>query len=182
MLREGHIGIGLLAFAPFGAILAVFDAWIAIVLLFWAVAVSSVFPDFDTSTRLVKHRGWTHTVWFVLTTAVLGAVLGVVAVSWGLEQLSPLPWVISDGADPALLAGTISCGFLIGTTSHILGDMLTPRGIRPFEPVTPRGIAGVSVSDTKISLDIVKASNRIANLSFLIVGGASALAVLLVAF
>lgn len=56
-------------------------------------------------------------------------------------------------------------GFLVGALSvlaHLLGDVLTPRGIAPFWPVSSR----------PYSLDITKAANPLSNTLLFLVGWA----------
>ncbi len=55
--------------------------------------------------KLFKHRGFTHTVWFALITYILLANTN--------EQVSTY--------------------IAIGCISHIIGDILTPMGLRPFK-------------------------------------------------
>lgn len=59
--------------------------------------------------------------------------------------------------------GTGLFGAVVGTlavVAHILADVLTPTGVRPFAPV--RG--------GKYTLDVVTAANPIANYALLVIG------------
>jgi hypothetical protein len=47
--------------------------------------------------------------------------------------------------------------------THIAGDILTPTGIKLYHPLTPREIVSAGTSETKYTLDVVKASNETAN-------------------
>jgi inner membrane protein len=51
-------------------------------------------------------------------------------------------------------------GGFAGVLSHLLGDMITPWGINPFEPV----------DDRKVKFELTKASNESSNTALLIVG------------
>ena len=64
MLREGHVGVSLLLYAPVGFLLARYASIDLAVIVGGVVLLGGSAPDYDTKTRLVKHRGFTHTVWF----------------------------------------------------------------------------------------------------------------------
>lgn len=67
-----------------------------------------------------------------------------------------------------MLIGIAFFGFLgfHAVATHLVGDVVTPAGIRPFAPVC----------DTKYSIGIVKAANPVAN-SLCYVGGLLAICV-----
>lgn len=141
MHREGHIGAALLAYAPVGGLALALGAREVSALGLVAAAGFAMAPDWDQQLPVVTHRGITHTVWFVLAGAV---VLGVAGVG---------------------LAGVVGgvVGVVVGVTtlgSHLLADMLTPMGVRPFEPL----------NDRHYTLDVVKAANPVANYVLLVVG------------
>ena len=79
MLRDGHLGISLLLFAPIGFVMLGFAPLELIVIAGVATLAGAGTPDLDTKTSLVKHRGFTHTIWFSLLYGV--AVAGFTFVS-----------------------------------------------------------------------------------------------------
>ena len=139
--KEGHYGVSLLAYAPMGAALALAG------LEGYAVAGGAVvlglatLPDVDHSLPLVAHRGATHTLAFAL---LVGAVLA--GVGWAVGS--------AGGAGRALPLAAL--GFLtgvLGIVAHLVGDVVTPMGIRPFRPV----------SDRHYTLSLTRADNALAN-------------------
>lgn len=106
----------------------------------------------------ISHRGITHTVWFGLFAGI--AVGGITAF------LIPPDATSIVGVSP-LMTGALLGGFVtLAILGHIIGDMITPMGVRPFSPVI----------STRYSLDLVKASNAWANRGLLF-GGAIVLIV-----
>ena len=87
-------------------------------------------PDVDLYVGALPHRGVTHTVWAAL---VVG---GLVAFAWALAERRPGPDAPSrrDGfpGGPAVSMGGVGGATVLG---HLLGDLLTPMGIRPFAPL-----------------------------------------------
>ena len=116
-------------------------------------------PDWDQRVPFVRHRGPTHTIWFMLLVASVFAVVGP-AVGVGSRGTAA-------GVLLALFAALIGI-IMIG--AHLLADALTPMGIRPFKPL----------NSNKYTLDITKAANPIANYVLLVGGGALAGAAFLV--
>ena len=143
MHREGHVGAALIAYAPvaFGfSVLGALDATIV-----GAVVVTglSMVPDVDIKLPFVRHRGPTHTVHF---TVAVGIVLGLVGVAIGL----------SNGPVAAVVLGCL--GFLLGSLavgSHIAADALTPMGVDPW------------MNGRRISYDVTRAANPVANYALL---------------
>ncbi len=155
MYQAGHYGAALAVYAPIGfGLLAVGLPDFA--LLGGAVMVGgAMLPDMDIRVPFLKHRGLTHTIWFALAVGIgLGAIGGAIGANSGV------------GAAVALGG----FGFLLGTLtvgSHLLADVLTPMGIRPFEPLR----------DDEYSLELTRAANPIANYLLLALGiGAAILA------
>ncbi|ELZ55905.1 MULTISPECIES: metal-dependent hydrolase [Halorubrum] len=158
MYRNGHVGVSLLLYAPFGFLVAALVSAETGAVGALAVASMATVPDLDVRVPLVKHRGITHTVWFAL---LVGAAFEVPGLALGVQT----------GIGDALLFGGV--GFLFGAgtiASHLLADALTPMGIRPYAPVR----------DTEYTLDLVTAANPVANYALLGLGGVAA-AVALVA-
>ncbi|MFC5279145.1 metal-dependent hydrolase [Halorubrum rubrum] len=152
MYRTGHVGAALAAYAPVGFGLAAFAglelAAGAAAVVVWTAMV----PDLDTQIPFVNHRGITHTVWFALA---VGVAFGLVGGAVGLES------------GPVVVLALAALAFVLGAgtvVSHLLADVITPMGIRPYAPVR----------DDHYTLDLVKAANPIANYALLVAGGAVA--------
>ena len=166
MHRSGHLGAGLLLYAPL-----FYWHWIAnrsllalvgLVVVLWTVPL----PDIDLQVPGLSHRGSTHTVAFALLIALAWTAIGWSVGGYftgtivpGLESVA-LPiegWhrVLSqfrslDARTLSVVAG-LSGG--VAVLSHLLADLLTPMGLIPFWPV----------SSTRDSLGICRASSRSAN-------------------
>ncbi len=173
----GHFGVALLVYAPVGAALLAqgFDA-AALVGGAVVMALSTV-PDVDHSLPFVEHRGSTHTVGFAMLVGVvvgaLGIVLGAATAAAGNPGPSEGLGVALHTADGLTAAGRLGAfGFLLGVlavASHLLGDVLTPKGITPFWPV----------SRAHYTVSVCRADNVTANYMLLTTGIAVATAVLL---
>ena len=139
MYWRGHVGLGLLAYAPFAALALGADRLgLALTGGILAAAFSTV-PDIDESLP-IPHRGPTHTLAFAIGTGVLA---GVAALLVAVAVASPSVWT------PAFVGGVVT----VSLCSHLVGDVLTPMGIRPFRPV----------SEAWFSLDLTPARNPRAN-------------------
>jgi len=143
MLRLGHHGAAMLAYAPVIAISSGPLRWGAIC-AFPLALLAARLPDADRRLPLVPHRGPTHTVWFAGFVA-LAVSVGLGAV-WG--PLEPAGQVVT-----GLAAG-------LGVVSHLLADAITPAGVRPLWPIW----------DRSISLRLVRASNAPANWLLFVAG------------
>lgn len=176
MLREGHLGLGLLLFAPVGGVLLWLERWILFGVSLWPVLVGTVLPDLDLRLPVVSHRGWTHTVWFVLFLVAAGPIIGVVSTVVSNHLIADVSgtFTLVSGAIVGTLFGT---ALAFGVATHILGDVVTPRGVKLFTPPIPGDIGGIDVSQRTVSLDLVKADNQIMNRSLLMSGGIALLAV-----
>lgn len=148
MQRAGHVGAALAAYAPVAAVSAAvgFDD-LAFLGALAAVGLAML-PDIDLRIPLVPHRGPTHTVWFALAIAAVGAYAG---------------WSAGAGAGPRTAAGigafgAVVAGLAVG--SHVVADAMTPMGVRPFTPL----------SDRRVTFDLTRASNPIANVLVLLLG------------
>lgn len=165
MHRAGHHGVALLTYAPLVAVvsLAAPELYLlaalgatCLVNPLWPIKYAigrnvsfslSMLPDIDMKLPGVKHRGPTHTVWFALLVAALFAGVGAV--------LGPaLVLLVSLPVDPTLL-GAAFLGYIgfHAVITHMLADMLTPMGVRPFAPVSGR----------EYGLGLVNAGNVVAN-------------------
>jgi inner membrane protein len=169
MLREGHLGLGLLGYLPFAGILAVFELWVLFGIGAAATVIGTGLPDLDTKILFVKHRGWTHTVWFMVVVGVSGVLIAGVAVQWLFESYPLVSDVLPARVGPAGV-GMVAGGLVVGVGSHLLGDLVTREGLCPFHPVLPRGIGGVSVSETRYHWGSLRAKNRVVNAVFLSAG------------
>lgn len=86
-------------------------------------------PDVDLHVLELVHRGLTHTVWAALAVGGLTTVAGeVVARATAPETGDRRRWSLR--VTPA--NGGLTGGVAVGC--HLLGDVLTPLGIRPFAP------------------------------------------------
>ena len=147
MYPPGHVGITLLLFAPLAYALIVAGneraaiGWLGVAIVF------TLAPDVDALLPGIVHRGVTHTL---LAAVVLGLVVAVVG--WSSSRSSR-----------RVRAERGRLGFLVGTgsvLSHLLGDVITPMGVRPFLPI----------QGAVYTFDVVRASNLQANASLLVVG------------
>ena len=162
MLRKGHVGISLLVAAPlFGVTLSHGFISEAVVLV-GAIVMGGGVPDIDSKLSVVKHRGFLHTVWFAvifgvvtagITYLVLMLIYGQTDVAQQVGNAESIVWF-------TLLAGF---GGMVGVISHLLGDMITPWGVTPLEPV----------DDRKFRVEVVKAANSTANTVFMLSGVAA---------
>lgn len=152
MYLLGHLGIALLVFAPIAFVLVRTRRIRPAGFGGAAMLLLATAPDVDGYVAGLAHRGLTHTVWAALAVGILIAVVGFCCPSWGGSCRSR----------------STTFGFLVGTTSvlnHLLGDLITPMGLRPFYPL----------SGAQYSLRLVLARNPEANLAFFAVGSAALL-------
>ncbi|MFB6095035.1 MAG: metal-dependent hydrolase [Halodesulfurarchaeum sp.] len=148
MLRSGHYGAALLAYAPLAWVLLAGGHRAAAALALPTTLVLARLPDLDRRLPLVRHRGGTHTVWFA---GLVG--MGVGGLASGLCSSPPRESPLAVG-----LWGVAVGGAAIG--SHLLADSITPVGIRPLWPL----------SDRRIALGFVNADSWIANTLLLWLG------------
>ncbi|MHC3438303.1 metal-dependent hydrolase [Natrialbaceae archaeon A-gly3] len=153
MYRAGHAGVSMAAYAPLGVGVALtWDVSVAAAGLGAAVALSTL-PDVDQVLSTVDHRGPTHSLPFAVFVGV--ALAAATAVLSGPLGLSPS-------------TGLLAFAFVVGVLSiltHLLADVITPMGIRPFWPV----------SDRHYTLEITPAANPVANYLLLSIGLATVL-------
>ncbi|MFB6131413.1 MAG: metal-dependent hydrolase [Salinigranum sp.] len=142
MYALGHVGIALAVFGPFGFALLVRRRPRAALAGTVGVASLSTLPDVDQHVGFLVHRGLTHTVWFA---ALVGLAVGAGVLLSGFDAArgaSPIHRGVEGFAVGALAVG-----------SHLLGDVITPMGIRPFAPLW----------HASFTLDLVLAKNPTAN-------------------
>jgi inner membrane protein len=143
------LGITLLLCAPLANVLVTsghrveVPRWVGIAL------VVTMVPDFDIYLPWITHRGVTHSL---LAAVCLGVVVAVVAaVKWS-DPFEP----------PASQIRRAMLGFAVGAgsiVSHLIGDVITPMGIRPFFPL-----------DSVYTLNLVYAKDLGANIAFVVIG------------
>jgi len=176
MLREGHLGLGLLLFTPVGGILLLFERWVLFGVGLWPVLVGTVLPDLDLRLPIVSHRGWTHTVWFILFLVAVGPVVGVGGIIVGNYFIADISGTFTP-VSGAVVGTLFATALAFGVATHILGDIITPRGVKLFSPAVPGDIGGIDISQRTVGLDLVQADNQIMNKSLLMSGGVALLAV-----
>lgn len=138
MHQEGHVGLNLVLFSPIAYWLATQDELLLMGFMLIGVAGMAPIPDIDM--RLpIPHRGPTHSVWFAILVGVIYAAVLVLAGTGELEL--------------AALAGVGLISGFIGVIGHMLGDMITPMGVAPFEPMTSNwiGLGWVKSGDKRIN-------------------------------
>lgn len=151
MHREGHFGLGLLVFAPIAYGLLLTQEYALVPIGAAVVSGTASLPDVDQRVRFISHRGPTHTIWFALA---VGAACGAGGYLLGTANL---PLVSIDPLQTALVAGVVGT---LTVLSHLVGDIITPAGLRPLSPLSRK----------KYTLDIVLARSPIANYGFLVTG------------
>lgn len=169
MYRKGHYGINALLYTPFAAILGVLGH-VELLLICGLVFIGvSRIPDFDRhfdadmdthKTDLlhyipISHRGFTHTVWFA-------AIVGVVSI--GIGGLLAAGYQTLDGNRTIVTIASFTAGFG-GIVAHILGDAITPMGVKPFAPIRT----------STYSLGWCYADSTLWNNAFLVLGGTTLL-------
>lgn len=141
MYQLGHYGAALLAYAPLGTGVALAGYETTALVGALACVALSTLPDCDHQLPGLEHRGPTHSLGFAVLVGV--GLAGIVA-------------VFVDAPSPLAGTGVVAFAFAVGTLSigsHLLADVLTPMGIRPFWPVSSRHYA----------LEVTTAANPIAN-------------------
>lgn len=159
MHREGHIGVGLLLYSPVAFLLVDFGLSEVFALGMVGMGFWSIAPDVDM--RLpTRHRGPTHTFLAAGVAGVLTAVVAVYLASTGTGGGGDI--VLRNSILANLAAAGF--GFLIGfygVVSHLIGDVVTMAGIRPWKPFSNR----------KHGLRLVLAKNKRVNQGLMTTGG-----------
>ncbi len=141
MYQPGHCGVALTLYAPVGCALIATGSPTAALLGATVVLALTMLPDLDTRTNRLRHRGSTHSIVFTAVVGLVTAFLGGLLAG-------------TSGAEFGLLVGTLAI------VAHLLADIITPMGIRPFWPLSER----------TFTFDIVLASNTRANSLLFAVG------------
>ena len=133
-------------YAPVAAVLVAAGREEEMVVGLVAVLAFTLAPDVDAPLPGIAHRGITHSL---LAAGCLGTVAGLVG--WASAPLTV------DRIEYAAFGSLLGS---LGVLSHLLGDVITPMGVRLFFPVNPQAY----------TLDLVRASNPETNLAMLAVG------------
>lgn len=137
MYLKGHLGVALAVYAPVGAGLLLVDRAEAALVGGFVVLALAMAPDCDTLTDRIDHRGPTHSLVFAV---FAGLLLGSLAI------------LLAPGAPVDVAAFAFVVGVL-AIVSHLLADVLTPMGVRPFWPLWNR----------TFSLELTYARDPVAN-------------------
>lgn len=164
MYRTGHIGINLLGYSPIMLILIAIDQMALAILGLLFIANFASLPDLDLNYWFLAHRGFTHTYSFAfiigLITGLISIPLVLVAVYFGFVSTFLQVFL--------LILGSALMG-VYAVALHLVGDVITPSGIRPFKK--PPYVPNSSIfSEKRYTFDICKAANDMANFSFLVLG------------
>lgn len=166
MLREGHTGLALVMFSPFAFVFSYFGLFQLLVLGGLITIFTAGLPDFDTRTSFVKHRGWTHTVYFAF---IVGGGLALGAIYLAMSSRSLDIFWIEVGLDVGMLHVVTAFVFGgYGVSLHILGDIITKQGIRPFTPILPRDL--IEGPEKKYAFGWSHAKNKEANIGLAALG------------
>lgn len=149
MKSEGHTGLALLLVAPLvlGFSFLVSDAILYTFIILMVIFVNIPDVDYRLSRSFIgditgiKHRGFTHTIYFAI-------ICGMLTASFTVPSHGILTVIIM-----------FMSGFL-GVTLHCAGDVVTPTGIK-FIPL---------IQESSYSLDWFNYNNVIANFGFFILG------------
>lgn len=161
MHREGHLGIGLLLYSPIGYLLISSNQTIIFALGLVGMCFWSIIPDIDMNLP-IKHRGPTHSF---VAAVIAGAITSIVSMYLVLIGISTSGAVVLNSSILAYAAAAVF-GFLIGglgVISHLIGDVITPKGVRPWWPF----------SDRKHGHGLALAANEQANYTLSIIGALS---------
>ncbi|SFR43759.1 metal-dependent hydrolase [Halogeometricum limi] len=154
MLRQGHYGVSLIAFAPVGFVLVRLGrpelAFVVGAAMLWL----AMLPDVDHRIPGVPHRGPTHSLAFAALVGGVFAGVGQALASAGVGNVGPA--AVADGS-------VVVFAFLVGfltVFAHLLGDALTPAGVNFLWPLSGR----------TYSLSLWTAGNSVANYGLFGVG------------
>lgn len=154
MYRDGHYGLALLVYAPLSFLLLTNGHLDYAVFWGGVLLCLSMLPDIDHRIPGISHRGITHTVWFA-------AFVGIV-----VYYLVLLAGAVAPGYDMLSTAEATGAFAAAAIVLHIVGDSLTPMGIRPFAPLV----------DFKVSFGLFRSSNWYVNKGLLLAGIVATLA------
>lgn len=185
MYSHGHIGISLTFISPVVFYLIVIgnSPFLAAWTLLFISSTASI-PDIDIKYNFIQHRGITHTVWFGILFGIFCSVLTFLFI-YGVNQSQIL--LIENNVDVTEMFGFLSEGsifsesmaiqlimyhFFLGFITiifHLIGDVITPAGLRPFSK--PKYLPNLFIfSDKRYSFSLTYARNSFSNTIFLIIG------------
>lgn len=154
MYRDGHYGLALLVYAPLSFLL-ISNGHLGHAVFWGGIFLGlSTLPDIDHRIPGISHRGITHSVWFA---AFVGIVVYYLVLTAG--AVAPQYEVLAT----AEISGAVAAAAVV---LHILGDSLTPMGIRPFVPVV----------DSSFSFGLFRSANWYVNKGLLLSGIVATLA------
>lgn len=136
MYKTGHQGLAMILYSPVGLALLLFGLGVHAIAGFFTVIFLSTLPDIDMKLP-IKHRGPTHTVWFAIGVGIVIGIIFAAAAQGYYINADSIGETVQTGEDIFIL-GTGLFGLFIGfygIVAHILGDVITPMGVRPFAPV-----------------------------------------------
>jgi membrane-bound metal-dependent hydrolase YbcI (DUF457 family) len=156
MHRKGHWDVLLLAYAPVLWVLLEANRLPIAIAGAVIVYVTEPLPDLDFRLPFLTHRGTSHSL---LGVVVIGALVGTICYAIAMYG-SPLLELAGLSLRPiqASIYGFIFASF--GVVAHLLGDVITRRGICPFLPV----------SRYRVSVLPIRAESRSVNLLLLLAG------------
>lgn len=156
----GHYAVGLLFALPAWIL---WDGRTSLAFIAFVLATSRL-PDIDLTLQAlglpVKHHGVTHTVVFVLGSAVVAGFLLTAVLSPLLRRW----WQTSEGEDVnrETIYAFVAGGLTLGGLGHLLADALASDWAEPIEPFWP-------ILQTSIEIGIVSYDSIWANLGLLII-------------
>lgn len=159
MHREGHLGVSLLVYAPIAYFLFTYKLTTVFGMGLVAMGFWSFAPDLDMELP-IQHRGPTHSF---VAAGLAGIITGIVAIYFAATGNYGSTRIVIGSSILSYVAAAgfgFGIGFL-GVIGHLLGDVITPMGIKPWWPYSKR----------KHKLDLVLASNKQANQALSLAGG-----------
>lgn len=150
--------MSMLLYAPVLFVLVVLEMIFTAVVSLGVVIYFSSLPDVDLDYWFLSHRGFTHTVSFSVLIGFLFSGVGTLLVNISVSSgfVEPVNMVTT---------GVPVGGFFLGVfivCSHIVGDVITPSGVRPF--AKPPLVPNLPIFwNKRYSFGWVLASNTIAN-------------------
>lgn len=174
MNQTGHYGINLTIGGTCLLAFVFLNRPISGAIAFVTIASVAQLPDIDHhayNVPLIKHRGWTHTIYFATGLGVCAAVGGALFTQY-FASFTPITSPLF--FPPNYVGGLIlifSTSVTVGILGHLAGDMITPAGIAPFNPVLPRSPI-TALPTNSWSLNLTTAANPTANILLGLLGAA----------
>ena len=132
MYKRGHRGMYYLLYAPVLVVLLYMEMYVFALVGLVLSPLLLMLPDKDQSVPMMKHRGFTHTIWFASLVGLGMALVGM--------TLAPVLIFAGVDATPVILF----LGFIgvFSIVAHLFADSLTPAGVKPWTPVSGRRHSG----------------------------------------